>query len=208
MMKSSLSFLSEPLKNCLIVGLGNPGLFYEKTRHNVGVRAVSHFAEKRCISLEGKKLHGSVRWGCEVIAGNRVHLVLPQTYHMNQSGQMIKAVLNTLDMNMRKMVVIVDDVALPFGKIRLREKGSHGGHNGLRNIEEQLHSSHYSRLRIGISVPEGDLASYVLQPFPLEEEALLPQIFDRVSTALECWIEKGIVAAIQQANTPPSKPSI
>ncbi len=201
-MKSLLSFQNGVHEPYLIVGLGNPGSFYEKTRHNIGLRAVSYFARKHSILLDKKLFKGSVRWGQGIVCHHSVNLILPLACFMNESGQMVKKSLFRFKIPLKRSIIVVDDIALPFGKLRLKEKGSHGGHNGLRDIGNSLNSFNYPRLRLGVGKPEqgAPLDSYVLGIFNGAEEELLPLIFDKVVTVLTCWIEKGVSQAATIAN--------
>ena len=157
----------------LIVGLGNPGKAYENTRHNMGWRIVKKMAEKK--PPEGVK----------------VKFLLPSTY-MNSSGEEVKVNMDDFKLGLKDLLIVCDDVALPFGKLRLRDKGSSGGHNGLKSIEEHLSSQIYSRLKVGVDAPvEGiDLADYVLSRFTPEETAALPEIEERAIVTIEEWIKR------------------
>jgi PTH1 family peptidyl-tRNA hydrolase len=203
-MKSLLSFRNAATKDFLIVGLGNPGRAYEKTRHNVGFRAVRSFAKKYSISLKEKE-----RMSAEIGTG-RVHgiitrIVLPQTY-MNSSGEAVLKALKTFKLKPDQMVVVVDDIAFPVGAVRFKEEGSAGGHNGLKSIEDHLGTKQFPRIRIGVGHPSdanwsGDLAGYVLSPFDAEDEQKLPDVFNHVASVMECWILEGIKPAMTLANT-------
>jgi PTH1 family peptidyl-tRNA hydrolase len=179
----------------VIVGLGNPGREYERTRHNVGWWVVDHLAD--VWHFDGWKKDGEARVAAGTVRGARVRLVKPQTY-MNLSGAAIRqyakrpffAVANDL-------LVVVDEVAFPVGRYRFREKGSAGGHNGLKSIEHHLHTQEYGRLRIGVGPPEDrergvPLSDFVLGDFGKAEagdvRALLPELTD----AIELWIAEGM----------------
>ncbi len=187
-------------KDYLIIGLGNPGSSYEKTRHNVGFRAVRQFAKKHGITLR-RAARVSAETGHGTIEGASVGLVLPLTY-MNSSGEAVRECIKAFKVPLKQVMVVVDDVAFPVGVIRLKEGGSSGGHNGLKNIEEHLGTSDYPRLRLGVGSPQGEaLADYVLGKFEPAEEALLPQIFEKAADVLDCWIREGIQPAMTKANT-------
>ncbi|MBS0648973.1 MAG: aminoacyl-tRNA hydrolase [Verrucomicrobia bacterium] len=202
------SLLSSPNaarpKDYLIIGLGNPGTSYEKTRHNVGFRAVRHFAKRHGIELR-KAARMSAELGHGTVKGASVGLVLPLTY-MNSSGEAVRECVQAYKVALEQVIVIVDDVAFPVGDLRLKEGGSSGGHNGLKSIEEHLGTSAYPRLRLGVGSPEGPqrgrgLADYVLGKFETAEEALLPQVFEKAADVLDCWIQEGIQTAMTKANT-------
>lgn len=200
-MKSLLSSQNaQRPKDYLIIGLGNPGSSYEKTRHNVGFRAVRRFAERHGIALR-KATRISAEMGHGTVEGASVGLVLPLTY-MNSSGEAVRECVKAYKVPLKQVMVVVDDVAFPVGALRLKEGGSSGGHNGLKSIEDHLGTSEYPRLRLGVGSPEGqNLAEYVLGKFEKADEALLPQVFDKAADVLDCWIREGIQLAMTKANT-------
>lgn len=200
-MKSLLSFQNaQRPKDYLIIGLGNPGSSYEKTRHNVGFRAVRRFAERHGITLR-KATRITAEMGHGTVEGASVGLVLPLTY-MNSSGEAVRECVKAYKVPPKQVIVVVDDVAFPVGALRLKEGGSSGGHNGLKSIEEHLGTSEYPRLRLGVGSPEGqNLADYVLGKFEKAEEALLPQVFEKAADVLDCWIREGLQPAMTKANT-------
>lgn len=204
MLKWMKSLLSSPneqrAKEFLIIGLGNPGSGYEKTRHNVGFRAVRQFAKRHGIELR-KAARISAEIGHGTIEGRSVGLVLPLTY-MNSSGQAVRECVKAFKVPLKQLMLVVDDIAFPVGDLRLKEGGSSGGHNGLKSIAEHLGTSEYPRLRLGVGSPGGqDLADYVLGKFEKAEEGLLPQVFDKAADVLDCWIREGIQSAMTKANT-------
>lgn len=178
----------------LIVGLGNPGVRYAKTRHNLGFLAAHALANK--LDASGK-LHMHARWQAEVVKVDayatdgtrkcavRWHLFLPMTY-MNCCGPAIERYRRFYNIPLARVVILVDDVALPFGQVRYREKGSSGGHNGLKSIEQALGTREYQRLKMGVGAPIGtqDLADYVLSPFSEEEWQHVPDLLTHVSAWL------------------------
>ena len=179
-----------------MIGLGNPGSAYEKTRHNIGFRAVRVFGKKQGIGLKKDR-----RISAEIGRGDGVGLVLPMTY-MNSSGEAVKAAVKLFKVPLKQMMIVVDDVALPFGVMKLKEGGSSGGHNGLKSIEEHLKTVDYPRLRLGLGSPQREtLADYVLGKFEPAEEILLPQVFEKTADVLDCWMKEGIQAAMKKANT-------
>ena len=183
----------------LIVGLGNPGAAYKKTRHNLGFQIVQAFVEKKGLSLrQTGSVKGELAQG--IVEENKLFFLLPSTY-MNNSGEAVRLCLDYFDIPLENLLVVADDVSLPFGKIRLRSQGSSGGHNGLKSIEAYVRTQHYARLRVGIGDREhGELSDYVLGSFNSEEEVKLPEIVKQAVEILEIWITQGISAAMQSAN--------
>lgn len=161
----------------VVVGLGNPGKRYAKTRHNIGFRVVERLAEKLNWSFhKEERFLGHYAKGR---IGDRIcHLLLPVTY-MNESGQAARAISHYFKVLGAEVLVIHDDVALPFGQLRIRLRGSPGGHNGLKSIEACLGTPHYPRLKLGIGDErDGDLADHVLAPFTEEEQKRLPEFIE------------------------------
>ncbi len=203
-MKSLLSFRNEATEeDYLIVGLGNPGKAYEKTRHNVGFRAVRYFAKRHSITLKQvQKLSSEA--GVGRVDSSVVRVLLPLTY-MNSSGEAVRLAMKAFKVPASRIAVVVDDIAFAVGDMRFKEEGSHGGHKGLKSIEEHLMKGgarDFSRLRIGVGHPGGsDLADYVLSPFDKEDEKKLPEVFNRAADVLDRWILQGSQAAMTLANT-------
>lgn len=190
----------------LIVGLGNPGETYARTRHNIGFRVVAELAQRHQLAFTHKRARAQIAEG--VIAGQRVALALPQTY-MNLSGQAVVGLCQWYKIEPATgLLVVYDDVDLPFGILRLRERGSAGTHNGMRSIITLLGSQVFPRLRIGIDRPSPawDLADYVLGRFSPEQEAQLPEILQKAADALELVVREGMVVAMNRINAPPPKP--
>lgn len=156
----------------LIVGLGNPGMQYTATRHNVGFEVIERFAYEENIPLSQKKHKAII--GTGVIQGKKVMLVQPQTY-MNRSGESIGEIMNYYSLPLEDLIVIYDDINLPLGALRLRKKGSPGGHNGIKNIISHLGNQEFARIRIGVGEkpPGWGLADYVLSRFSKEEILLI-----------------------------------
>lgn len=166
-------------KQYVIVGLGNPGKKYERTRHNLGYLLVQEFAQQHGWKFkEESKFNAKVAKG--LIGSTQVHLVLPTTY-MNESGRAVRQFLDYYKISARNLMVVVDDIALPFEEMRVRQQGSSGGHNGLKSIAVHLGTTHYARLRMGISRdrPEMNLADYVLDPFSAQETEKLNDLLKR-----------------------------
>ena len=186
----------------LIVGLGNPGVAYKKTRHNIGFMVLDAFAKKHALAFKlSSSLHGKVATG--MVESSECMLLKPSTY-MNESGRAVKQCVDRYKPH--KLMVVCDDVALPFGGMRIREKGSSGGHNGLKNIEAHLHSALYPRFRIGVGHPGcGHVKEYVLSAFSKEETLQLEELILRAVRGLELWMAAGIVAAMRFANVQQDK---
>lgn len=187
-------------KSYLIVGLGNPGKDYDNTRHNVGFQIVKALASKYCISFRPSliRVKGSIGEG--EIKDRKARLLLPLTY-MNESGLAVRKGIDYYKIPFDQLIVVTDDVDLPFGSLRIRVKGSCGGHNGLRSVEAHLGTQEYTRLRVGVGGRRGsELADYVLGRFTSEEQRALPEIVDRAINALELWISDGVELAMQEAN--------
>lgn len=186
-------------KKRLIVGLGNPGSSYEGTRHNVGFHIVRAIAAskgaswRQAANVKGELAQGNVE-------DTKLLFLLPATY-MNNSGEAVRSCIDYYEIPIEDLIIVADDIALPFGKIRLRPQGSSGGHNGLKSIEAYLRTQYYARLRIGVGDREhGDLADYVLGRFSADESSKLPEIVNKAVAVLETWILNGISAAMQSAN--------
>ena len=186
----------------LIVGLGNPGSQYERTRHNVGFMAFDLFAQKHG-ALNFRVAHESFLADV-LLNGEKLLLLKPQTY-MNLCGRAVASAMGFYKLEVADLLVVVDDVALPAGVIRLRASGSAGGHNGLKDIERAVGGLTYSRLRIGVDppgmVPQKD---YVLAAFTPEQK---PKVETALKTAVEAialWAQEGIVKAMNKFNPPPS----
>lgn len=182
----------------LITGLGNPGPEYSATRHNIGFMAVDALAEKHGGAFAVSRLGHT----CTLrIKGKQIILLKPTTY-MNLSGKAVRYHLNENDIPLSQFLVITDDLNLPFGKMRMRPAGSHGGHNGLTDIQAVMETTQYARLRLGIGndFPKGGQADYVLSRFKPEEQAELPALLKRVAEFQEAFIFAGIERAMSQYN--------
>lgn len=182
----------------LIVGLGNPGAQYAKTRHNVGFMAVDRLAQRHAITGPKHKFQARVLEG--PLAGEKCVLVQPLVY-MNRSGRSVAEAVRFYKLALEDVLVIVDDVALPCGAIRLRKAGSAGGHNGLSDIERALGTSDYPRLRIGID-PPGRIpqVDYVLGRFSPEQAEAIDRALEEGCDAIEAWIGEGIDKAMTAFN--------
>ena len=188
----------------LIAGLGNPTSQYDHTRHNVGFDAVTYLADRYHISMNTKKFQGIC--GSGYIEGQKVLLLMPQTY-MNLSGQSVSeaAAFYKLD-PAAEVIVIYDDIALEPGNIRVRKKGSAGGHNGIKNIIAHLGTQEFQRIRIGVGEKpkEYDLADYVLGRFSAEDRRVMETAFKDAAQAAQVLIEEGPDAAMNAFNGPRS----
>ncbi len=185
----------------LIVGLGNPGREYTFTRHNVGFMVIEEVAMNNNIKWKSNKRFKVLK-GEGKIKGERSYLAMPQTF-MNLSGNSVRGVVNWLKINLKHVLVVIDDVSLPFGGIRLRSKGSSAGHKGLDSIISCLGTNEFARMRVGI-MGEGaskDLSKYVLSGFTKKEQKSLPDILERSSLACECWVKEGIAKAMNKYNS-------
>lgn len=185
-----------------IVGLGNPGPEYFETRHNAGFRLADHLASRWRLGPLRRGERARVAEG--TWSGHAVRLLEPQTY-MNRSGAALAALRALPDFDPSlDLLILVDDVALPLGRFRLRGAGSAGGHNGLKSVEGALQRQDYARLRIGVGPPpEGleDLADFVLAEFTPEERQTLDGLLDPMAEAVECWLDEGIEKAMSRFNT-------
>jgi PTH1 family peptidyl-tRNA hydrolase len=184
----------------VIVGLGNPGEEYARTRHNLGFQVVNELARRHRLAFDDKRAKARVAAG--QIAGQRVALAKPFTY-MNLIGQSVVGLCQWYKVDpQRELLVIYDDLDLPFGVLRLRERGSPGTHNGMKSVIGQLGSQLFPRIRVGIGQgpPGRDAASYVLGRFTREEEAALPEIHARVADAVEVIVREGFTVAMNRYN--------
>jgi len=183
----------------LIVGLGNPGPRYERTRHNAGFQLVGALAAAHGIGL-GQERHGALV-GDGRIAGRRCLLALPQTF-MNRSGEPARRLLSYTGADPESLVVAHDDMDLPLGRLRLRRGGGAGGHRGVASIVQQLGASDFVRLKIGVGrPPEGVPAeAYVLQEFAAGERETLGEVLARGAAALETLLARGLEAAMNACN--------
>ena len=183
----------------LIAGLGNPTREYEKTRHNVGFEAIDILADKAGTTVTEKK-HKAL-YGKGYIGGQKVILAKPQTY-MNLSGESIREIADFYKIEPENIIILCDDINLSEGQLRIRLKGSAGGHNGLKNIISHLGTQEFPRIRIGVGEkPRGmDLAGYVLGRFPKEQQAVMEEAYRDAADAACMMIEEGADAAMNHYN--------
>jgi len=184
----------------LIVGLGNPGKRYEPTRHNIGFMVLEKLAAQLEIDIKQKSFNAL--WGKGAIAGNNVLLAQPQTF-MNLSGTAVRQLQSFFKTDISNLVVIHDDLDLPFGAIRLKAGGGTAGHKGLASIESELGTAGFIRVRLGIGKPvdKSRIESYVLEPFRKEERELLPDVIDRAADASAEIVLNGLQKAISKYQT-------
>jgi len=182
----------------IVVGLGNPGSQYADTRHNVGWMVLDRLADRAGWTGKGRTKDASA-----VVAGRfrglDVTLVKPLTY-MNDSGLAVRKVLAREHAPLGDMLVVVDDLALPFGKLRFREGGGPGGHNGLGSIIDELGTEKFSRLRVGIGTPDRGFVDHVLSRFEPAERVRLDELLDAAADAVESWARLGTNKAANQHN--------
>lgn len=182
----------------LVVGLGNPGQQYEKTRHNIGWMLVDELARATSLSPQAKF---KCQLGSLMIGGQKVWLCKPITY-MNLSGESVQPLLAYYQIPLENLLVLSDDVTLAFGRARLRGKGSSGGQKGIQSIIQRLGSDQFARLRLGVGPqPQGrDLAGFVLQRFPKNELEALPELLGVMAQGVELFVRQGLDAAVSHCN--------
>lgn len=187
----------------LIVGLGNPGVEYARTRHNIGWMIVDELARRHEMRIEKKQ--SDARVGGGHVAGQRVLLAKPLTY-MNLSGKSVAGLMNFYRVEPSKLLILCDDLNLPTGKLRLRHNGSDGGQNGLKSVAQMIGTREYARLRFGIGMPEEaerrerGTAAYVLRPFTPEETPLVETAIGRACDCIESFVRDGVQTAMNQFN--------
>jgi peptidyl-tRNA hydrolase, PTH1 family len=186
-------------KNWLIVGLGNPGLQYERTRHNLGFMLVDLLARQFQTQVKREECRALI--GRAEIENQTVEFVKPQTY-MNLSGESLGCLLKKSERNVEKLIVITDDLALPIGKIRLRPKGTHGGQNGLKSIINCLNTNEFIRLRIGIQPehPIRNMSNFVLENFSKSELSTIEEVLEQSAEAVRAVISEGVEKAMARFN--------
>ncbi|GAB2564041.1 aminoacyl-tRNA hydrolase [Gracilibacillus alcaliphilus] len=182
-----------------IVGLGNPGLKYRKTRHNIGFMVVDEIANRNGWKLDKRKFNG--HYSIETLGTEKVILLKPQTY-MNLSGESLKPLMDYYDLTEDQVTVIYDDLDLPLGKIRLRQTGGHGGHNGVRSCIEQLGTKQFNRLRFGIGRPDGPIPviDYVLGKFDKQDREVLEKSIAAAAESMEAWMSKPFPQVMNEYN--------
>ena len=189
----------------LIVGLGNPGKTYAHNRHNVGFRCLNYFARLHSIRFDHRQCRARV--GIGEVRGEKLLLAKPGTF-VNLSGKPVACLVRKHDIPLSDLLVIYDDLDLPLGKIRLRQSGGSGGHKGMNSIISALESKDFPRIRVGIghpqteeqSISEDAIVNYVLSDFSLQEEAIIKLAIAKVVEAVDCFLSRGIEAAMSKFN--------
>ncbi|MDH6363925.1 PTH1 family peptidyl-tRNA hydrolase [Enterococcus sp. PF1-24] len=173
----------------MFVGLGNPGTKYEKTKHNIGFMVMDRLAEKYQVSFKQNSFQAEV--GEFFVNGEKILLVKPQTF-MNESGKAVVPLMTYFGIYPDEMVVVYDDLDLDVGKIRLRQKGGAGGHNGIKSIISHLNDQVFDRVKVGIGRPKGKMSvvNHVLSPFDQEDQPLIENSLDQAVAALGFYMEK------------------
>ena len=185
----------------LIVGLGNPGADYARTRHNAGFMVVDELARRANVAWNLEKKFNT-RLAKRERGERKILFAQPQTF-MNASGESVGALLNFYRIPSPQLLVVVDDADLPLGELRLRPKGSSGGHHGLESIEQHVGSQNYARLKVGIGRTQDgrrEITNYVLGKFSTEEKLLLERVVQRAADQAECWATEGIEKAMTRFN--------
>jgi PTH1 family peptidyl-tRNA hydrolase len=181
----------------IVVGLGNPGRDYAGTRHNIGFIVVNRLARLAGGTTVKKRFRSEIVEG--LLDGEKFVLVAPQTY-MNLSGHAVREVVNWYHLPHDDLIVVADDLDLPFGTLRMRARGSAGGHNGLASVIEQLGTQEVPRLKIGIGRGPGNASARVLSRFSPEEEKNLPELIERAAAGVRLWAREGVIAAMNDVN--------
>ena len=184
----------------IVVGLGNPGREYARTRHNVGFDVIDVLSEKHHIQLTKNAMHGQIGEG--FVGGEKLVLVKPQTF-MNLSGEAVRPLADYFKIPPERVLVVSDEVALVPGRLRMRASGSAGGHNGLKNIILHLGTENFPRLRVGVGSPphpDYDMADWVMGVPRGEDAAALEKAKERAADAIECCVQQGIDRAMNRYN--------
>ena len=186
------------MRRFLITGLGNPGAEYEETRHNIGFKVLDHLARRSGISFSGSRYGERAEYR---LRGRQLFLLKPNTF-MNLSGKAVRYHLSDLKISHEQLLIITDDVALPFAKLRLRGKGSDGGHNGMKSLIEHLGNGQFPRMRVGIGndYPKGKQVDYVLGLWNEEERSALPALLDKCADGVEKFVLEGLSSAMNFSN--------
>jgi PTH1 family peptidyl-tRNA hydrolase len=184
----------------IVVGLGNPGREYAATRHNLGFMVVDELARRHAVGERRNRFRSDL---VEVFDdGEKIVLLKPRTY-MNLSGSAVREAVNWYKTPLGQLLVVVDDIDLPFGSIRLRARGGSGGHNGLKSIIAELGSEAFPRMRIGIGRGPGHATRQVLSRFTFEEERVLPSVLEAATDCVLEWARHGIINAMNRCNRAP-----
>ena len=187
----------------LVIGLGNPGSRYHGTRHNVGFAVVDLLAESPHAGRFQNRFQAEVAELNE--DGHKLLLVKPQTF-MNLSGRSLRQLVDFYQLPLEELLVVCDDINLPLGKLRVRARGTHGGHNGLRDIQQHLGTTEYARLRIGVDAPPEDGAiDHVLSRFRPSERDVIDDAVREAAQAVAVWAQQGVETCMNQFNAGSSK---
>ena len=184
----------------LIVGLGNPGVAYENTRHNIGFQVLDQLGERQKKPIQRLKFKALTN--LFTISGEKVLVMKPVTY-MNLSGEAVRPAADFYKIPPERILVVSDDTALPAGRLRIRKGGSAGGHNGLKSIIQHLGSDQFPRLRVGVGEkphPDYDMADWVLGKFTGEDKKKMDQAVDRAAEAIECILKDGLDRGMSRFN--------
>jgi PTH1 family peptidyl-tRNA hydrolase len=200
-MSDAASPAPDPNRRRVIVGLGNPGRDYARTRHNVGFQIVDALADKHGLRFSKMMNRAIVALG--EIEGAKVVLAKPQTY-MNDSGASVGPIAKFYKVELADLLIIYDELDIPFAQLRMRPFGGTGGHNGMRSITDRLASQAFPRLRVGIGRPPGrmDPRDYVLAPFTADERDAMAEAIDRALRGIGVWLTQGIDRAMNVVNLP------
>lgn len=187
------------MKKYLIAGLGNIGAEYEETRHNIGFKTLDYLARKSGVFFATDRLSFKAEYN---LKGRKLILIKPTTY-MNLSGKAVDYWLKAENIPLENLLVVMDDIAINFGSLRLKTSGSSGGHNGLKNIEAMLATQKYSRLRMGIGgdFPKGAQVDYVLGEWSADEKLTLPSFIEKAGQSIEFFVLAGPQITMNQFNT-------
>jgi peptidyl-tRNA hydrolase, PTH1 family len=187
----------------LVVGLGNPGPDYSATRHNVGQMTLSELARRGSLTFKKHKTNSMVAEGRLTVSGPRVVLAKPNTY-MNVSGGPVAQLLRFYSLDPSRLIVVHDEIDIPFDTIKLKFGGGHGGHNGVRDIIAAIGTGDFTRVRVGVGRPQGrqDAADHVLRPFSSAERQTLPNLLSDAADAVEHVVTDGLTSAQQKFHSP------
>jgi PTH1 family peptidyl-tRNA hydrolase len=206
MRRNYLPFWDRKTEVRLIVGLGNPGSKYSANRHNAGFMCADYFARENSLSFTRSKNQAKISEGR--IAGHDIVLAKPQTF-MNNSGVSVGGLVRTFKVKFDNLIVVYDDLDMPLGRIRIRQGGSPGGHNGIKSIVQHIGNPEFIRVRVGIGRPnsqetnsgEDEVISHVLGDFNTEENKLIQEVIPCVSEALQCLLDAGLTEAMNKYNS-------
>ncbi len=189
----------------LIVGLGNPGRKYETTKHNIGFWAVDQLSDQWNMPFQKEKWHSLVAE--DIVNGEKVILLKPLTY-MNLSGEAIGAAVRFLKLPLEELIVLFDDLDIPLGQLRLRKKGSSGGHNGIKSTVQHLGTEQFNRVKIGIGRPPSymSVSDYVLAPFPPVDHEIAADAAITAAEAVKEWMENDFISSMNKYNGAISRP--